>query len=597
MLQQKCSREDSLCPRDTGICIQKENSTGYSEAMAIAYSSLLVSSGHKIKDQQPRIWKVSLISKRDKCEEIFLCLQKGVVYAERILNADTAKQWGGADNLFAKYFSRKKHIISVKRIVSWRHKTITKEEGMLTNIVISQLPQRQTYYTGDTELDLTGGQICLIGEGGQYEQVLMTDSDIHYEWSSEKAGAALVTLSCQGKTAQFQVIVKDPVLKRMSVISPPQKRVYVEGEMLDFTGLRLMGEYEGGLKREITKIPDIEHQVTKEDRVYTLSIGSASIPIYFKVEAAKIVSIRMEAFPTKIEYLERAEGFDVTGGTIVQTFENGNRETVPLKPEWVSGFSNAVPGVITLTVQVGEAKTNFDIVIAAKKPATLTVTKMPAKVDYFEGEALDLTGLEIQITYNNGDVAIADKWICKTNAARTADPKVLISACDLEVSFPISVVQPQLVGIRLQALPEKTQYAKGKEQLDLTGLVLVADYDNGVSGLISVSPEMVSGFDNSAAGECKICIHYGVYTAEFAVEITDGDLLGLLISHMPFKTVYVAGEMFDPDGLEVSGFYSDGLLKQVETYSIVPDRALGTGDIAVVVEAEGKTTVIPIFVQ
>jgi len=178
---------------------------------------------------------------------------------------------------------------------------------MLTNIVISQLPQKQTYFTGETELDLTGGVVCLIGEGGQYEQVMMSDPDIRCEWSSEKAGASLVTVCCQDKTAQFQVTIKEPMLKRMSVISPPQKRTYAEGEMLDLTGLRLMGEYEGGLKREITNIPEVQYQVKKDDKLYSLSIGSATIPLYVKVETAKLVSIHMGDLPHKLEYLERAE--------------------------------------------------------------------------------------------------------------------------------------------------------------------------------------------------------------------------------------------------------------------------------------------------
>lgn len=468
---------------------------------------------------------------------------------------------------------------------------------MLTNIIISQLPQKMVYFTGETELDLTGGQVCLIGENGQYEQALMSDPDIRCEWSSEKAGPALVNLICQDKMAQFQVIIKEPQLKRMSVQTPMKKRIYSEGEYLDLTGLRLMGEYEGGIKREIVNLPDIQYQVKADDRMYQLSIGGATVPLYFKVETAKLTAIHIGRLPNKLEYLEGFEMFDPQGGTVVCVYDNGKTEEVALSSEWVTNFSNQVPGTFPVTVQVKKLTAAFEVQIRAKKAVSLSITKMPLRTNYIDGEKIDFSGIEIQAFYDNGTASVITDWAVDTDVAHIDNPTVTVIAANMFAPFAITVAEPQVIGIAMQTLPSKLQYRKDDAHLIVDGASLRVRYNNGAEEVIGISEEQTSGFDSSRAGECQINVQYQGFTTEFVVEIMTAELLGLLLSCPPNKTVYTAGEMFEVEGLEISGFFSDGLMKVMEAYTVMPDRALEATDIAVVVEAEGKTLVVPIFVQ
>lgn len=78
-----------------------------------------------------------------------------------------------------------------------------------------------------------------------------------------------------------------------------------------------------------------------------------------------------------------------------------------------------------------------------------------------------------------------------------------------------------LDSIAITATPAKTLY-KVEETLDLTGLVVSGTYEDGSTQEISVTPEMVTGFDSSAAAvDQVITVTVDGKTTTFTVTITD----------------------------------------------------------------------------
>lgn len=59
------------------------------------------------------------------------------------------------------------------------------------------------------------------------------------------------------------------------------------------------------------------------------------------------------------------------------------------------------------------------------------------------------------------------------------------------------------------------------EALDTDGLKLSVRYNDGVEKLISVTPEMISGFDSSKAGECTVTVTYNGYSDDITVTVTE----------------------------------------------------------------------------
>ena len=119
-------------------------------------------------------------------------------------------------------------------------------------------------------------------------------------------------------------------------------------------------------------------------------------------------------------------------------------------------------------------------------PVMIKVTTPPAKIAYMAGEPLDLAGIVVSLIAANGvHIDVTDQ--CTFNPANgttltSADTSVAISYywykddVTFTTTFPIGI--KELDYITITTPPTQTEYVTG-DTLDLTGIVVVATYDDG----------------------------------------------------------------------------------------------------------------------
>lgn len=468
--------------------------------------------------------------------------------------------------------------------------------AVINNLVLVQLPNKLDYLVGAKQLDLSGGQICVIFEDGSYETINMEDMGLTMAFDSNKEGPSIVKLGYMGKELLMQVHIRQPVIRKFIVVNPPQKREYLAGEKLDLTGLALDVIYETGEQVRWSEIPEVDHTVESGEAVYPLSVQGVTVPIYIRVSSAKLIGIRIGKLPNKTEYLERKDVLSVAGATIIKIYDSGREEELPLSINAVRGFSNLQPGTQTLTVQMGPHTTTFEVTVMRKSPVRLAILNEPVKLNYIEGQPLELDGLRLSIEYNNGETHPVDTFDYSPKEASLTQPAIKIIAEGINTELAIGVTPRQLAGIQVSKLPDKTRYLEGKDMLDLRGAELQLNYNYGEPLFIPATAEMAHGFDNRTVGECKVELQYSGFYTTFSVEILPAQLIGLLISKPPYKTDYAPGEKFNKHGMLVSGFYSNGTILPISSYMITPDGPLTEKDVAVVIVSMDKSAVVPIRV-
>lgn len=249
-----------------------------------------------------------------------------------------------------------------------------------------------------------------------------------------------------------------------------------------------------------------------------------------------------------------------------------------------------------MTVQIGQHSTSFEVLIKEKKPIRATIDTQPFRTNYTEGEDISMDGVRVSVQYDNGETRICDDWDYEPKKAVLGEETITIKVGGASARLPITVAPRQLMRIQMKNLPRKTQYKENLEQLEVDGAELELDFDFGDPVVVPVSQAMVKGFDNRRAGECRIEVQYRGLATEFSVDILPQTLLGITVTQMPDKLDYAPGELFDPKGLVVSGFYDSGLMEPLRSYAVEPDRPLQEGDVAVLITCMTKTTVIPIKV-
>jgi uncharacterized protein YkuJ len=123
---------------------------------------------------------------------------------------------------------------------------------------------------------------------------------------------------------------------------------------------------------------------------------------------------------------------------------------------------------------------------------------------------------------------------------------------------------------------------------------VTADFNDGSSSLLAAADYTLSGAFTE--GVSTITVKYGDNEDTFTVNVTAGELTGISITQQPDRTSYIAGQNFDPAGIEVTAQYNDGTSAVVTDYSFAPAGALSTDDKKITLTYEVMTAEINISV-
>ena len=172
-----------------------------------------------------------------------------------------------------------------------------------------------------------------------------------------------------------------------------------------------------------------------------------------------------------------------------------------------------------------------------------------------------------------------------------------------DLSIPVSTLD----SISVTTMPNKTVYGLN-ESLNTDGMVVTARYRNGKTK--DVTADCTISFDSSTVGDKPVTISYtqgGVTkTTEITVNVNDVHITKLEITTLPnnslptSKKKYYPTDSFDPTGMVVTAYYSDGTSKVLDSneYTITP-KVFDNSDwnVPVTISAGGQTAEIPTIVN
>ena len=235
-------------------------------------------------------------------------------------------------------------------------------------------------------------------------------------------------------------------------------------------------------------------------------------------------------------------------------------------------------------------------------PVTLSkieVTTAPSKTVYTEGESFNKAGMVVKATYSDGSSKTVTSYTYSPTGALAAGVnQITISyeegGVQKTTTTPITVNTapvPVLDSIEVTKQPTKTAYTVG-DIFNPAGLEITAHYTNGGADKVLTSGEYtLSAPDMNTPGTKSIVVTYQGKTTSFdiTVEMAAPELSSIVVTKNPTKTTYTVGDTFDPAGLEVTAYYTNGGADKILTsgeYTLsTPDMSTtGTKTITVTYE-------------
>ena len=490
--------------------------------------------------------------------------------------------------------------------------TVTVTAKKVTAVEVVAQPTKTQYFVGET-FDPAGMQIQVTYNNGTksdystYDFSTLPGTVTFATVSTTTAGTKTVRLTYkEGNTSvstTFRITVVAVKPTKIEFLNAPTKKFYVGDASTAFNaaGLDVHVTYNNGTTRDFDATElNINYSgfdtTTAKTITMTGTYEGVSGTFDVVINPVELVSVAVKTMPNKTKYYV-GDTFDQTGLTLTATYNNGKTETIA-NGITCTGFSSDAVGSKTVTASYGGKSTTFNVDIEAVKLVSIAVKTNPTKMSYYQGEALDSTGLTLTATYNNGKTeTVTTGFTCSALDSSSAGQKTItVTYQGLTTTFSVTVIAVNLVSVAVKTMPNKTSYFTG-ESFDQTGLTLTATYNNGNTETIS-SGISCTGFSSATAGQKTVTASYGGKSTTFTVEVKAIVPTGITVKTAPNKTEYFVGDSYDGTGLVVNVTYNNGTNKDITTGFTTSGFSSATaGKNTVTVSYEGFTATFDVTIK
>ncbi|MDR3201400.1 MAG: bacterial Ig-like domain-containing protein [Spirochaetales bacterium] len=263
----------------------------------------------------------------------------------------------------------------------------------LQSIVVSREPARTVYGQGQ-ELDRSG--LAVMAHYKKNSEAPNISSLRFSGYDKGKPGQQTVTVTLKKQSAAFTVTVV-PV-EQVSIQKPPAATVFMQGDNFDPAGLIAWVEYENGAVPGETLSPEqLSFSGYNKDAagVQAVTVDYYGKRASFDVSVAALTGIVVTSPPDNTVYFT-GEDLDLMGIVVMGTWEGMGEKPVTVTQENLSSFDKNRAGKQDVFVTYQGKTASFPVTIVAMQ--ALSVSRPPAKLNYGNGEPLDLNGLTVQGT-------------------------------------------------------------------------------------------------------------------------------------------------------------------------------------------------------
>lgn len=329
----------------------------------------------------------------------------------------------------------------------------------------------------------------------------------------------------------------------------------------------------------------------------------AAAPAPAPIPEKTVAAISVARKPNRQKYLAGDTMVDLKGGRLDIIYSDGSVGQIDMTADGPVYIDSKSPGTGSISFTCLGKPVAFPIDVLEPKIVKLTVAKPPAKLDYEEGEELNLAGLVLDVVYNDGSVRTV-RGLQSHGFEVTmghAEEGVTLSYEGEPFTIQINVRKKEKVvtalSVELGHEPNKVKYIENDPQgLDLSGAELIAQMSDGRRLTIPVTPDMVDPVDLSKSGRQIMTIRYMGHAVTCSLFVTSRMLTSLMVRSPMQKTEYIEGERIDLRGLSIEAVYDNGARIPVENYAVSPKEA-SIGIQEVRISYEGASVSIPIAVQ
>ncbi len=388
-------------------------------------------------------------------------------------------------------------------------------------------------------------------------------------------------------------------LTEIRITSQPTKTSYYAGDNLDTTGLEVTAYYSNNTTHVLSAS---EYSINKSTNLQAgdeiiVAFSSCQVSLNITITAVVVTSIEITTQPTKVNYYV-GENFDATGMVVTGHFNNNTQRALSSE-EYTISKTNDLQATDKIYVRSNGKEAQVNTTITAVTLIGIEITTQPTKTTYNAGDSLDTTGMVVSVLFSNDYSRVLTSSEYTINKTTNLQPSDVIKVSYLgeedTIDITINAVTP--TAIEVTTLPNKTVYYTG-DNLSTYGMVVTAHFSQIDDKVISLGSNgySISKTSNLQPGDEIIISYMGLQT-RLNVTINAIEIVSIAVTKTPSKLDYVAGQTFNPSGIEVKATYNSGSISSLLSSEYTFDKTvLAVADQKVTVSCGLITTTIDITV-
>lgn len=290
---------------------------------------------------------------------------------------------------------------------------------------------------------------------------------------------------------------------------------------------------------------------TSKTGEFTLIVTYQGLTTTFKykvVEALKLKAIEVKEVST-IYYLNS----DFKEGILTLKYDNDTAKEIPLTKEMISDFDTTTLGEKTAKVTYEGLTTTFAYEVVLSEEV-LSISVKELKNEYYIGE--DFVNGKLLVTFTDNQTKEVDLTISMVEGFSTLEAKeieIKITYLDKTISYKINVKADNVKEIKVKEL-KATYYLNDSFKEG----ILTVIYDSNKSLDITLTKEMVEGFDTSKTGNKTLIITYGK-SINYDITVNEDKLLSIKVKELVNE--YLINDSFKEGFLTLN--YESGKTKDI----------------------------------
>ncbi len=455
-----------------------------------------------------------------------------------------------------------------------------------TKLELVSKPTKLVYKEGE-KFDPAGLKLK-IGYSNGKERIAEADEYAASLPENITSSITSINITCYGQSVKLEGI---KVAKIESLqITFPDKIEYYEGDKFDPSGMMVFAKYEGN--EELVPISDGNYTIEgpldclapdSDDRMtllLTVKVGGVTQKFPIKVHGFESFDITTK--PTKTDYYY-GDTFDKNGLKVEAKFVGADKLV-----DITDRVTIIAPDVMKAGSEVRIKYLDYETSLLTVHEITKILIKTPPKsVTFKEGTKLTegnaLSEMLVVAEYDDGHkvpLAENDYTIEPSHPLTVSDTKLTVTYTGLSASIDIKVEPANAIKeIKITKAPELTSYISN-QPVDVTGMEVTVYYVDGTSEVVPLDRLKITPAPGTPVKvtDTRIKVVYElseslVYSDSQTIEVSPKRVVSLSILTPPKKLVYVEGEKFSTEGMEVLAVYNDGTSAKITSYTCFPSGA------------------------